>query len=149
MKTLQKEFLRSYYSTGFVKKSWRDKVEVTANHFKESALSPGDLGWAQGGETALGQTEDIKQWQESLPAKETQLWINPFCLTVLCTREGQRKEPRKRPRKTAVGDCSGSSKAVSSLQLCMEVGATTGSCQLLYLLDCHYTALLKDPRRPQ
>lgn len=60
MKTLQKKTLRSYYSTGFVKKSWRHKVEVTANHFKESALNQGEVGWAQEGETALGQIQDFR-----------------------------------------------------------------------------------------
>lgn len=60
MKTLQKKALRSHYSTGFVKKSWRDKVEARANNFKESALIPGDVGWAQKGEAALGQNEDIR-----------------------------------------------------------------------------------------
>lgn len=44
MQTLQKKALRSHYSAGFVKKSWRDKVEARANDFKESAWIPEDVG---------------------------------------------------------------------------------------------------------
>jgi len=56
--------------------------------------------------------------------KETWLWINSFCPTVLCRRGGQKKETRKSAWETAAEGCSGS---LESCQLFSVMHGTGGN----------------------
>lgn len=43
----------------------------------------------------------MSERMEGLPAKETYLWINSSCTTILCRRGGQKKEPSRSPWESA------------------------------------------------
>lgn len=136
-----------------MKKSWGDKVEVTANRFKESALSPEDVEWAQEGETALGQIEDVrnnvrKVFQQMRCGYGYGMPHNPL-------REGRTEEATQ---KESTGNSSWRLfwlfRKLSALLVMHGTGGNNCSpTQLPHLMDGHCTAiaspLLEDPRSSQ
>lgn len=136
-------------------------MEVTANHFKESALSPGDVECAQEGKTALGQIEDIRNnGRKVFQQRRHGYGYIPFAPQSSAGGEDRRRTPEQVHGKRQLKAVLTLWKAVSSPCLSVELGATTvaqhNNCcptQLLHLMDCHYTttdsALLKDPRSSQ
>lgn len=128
--------LRSYYSTGFVKKSWEDKVEVTTYDFKRSSWSLGIVGWVQG-ETALGQTEDVRKNGRSsskgdISMDKFLLHHNP--LQERRTEEGTQQEP---PCLTIQGGTEQADKTTWH-SACLHSNHSNMQCRgLLLLWDLH------------